>query len=69
MDLIGSKIIAKVKNAARDDKGKLIPGKFIEVGGTIEYLGPNKFLGWELQITIDRCPFELEKVTDFRIIE
>jgi len=69
MDLIGSKVIAKVKNAARDDKGKLIPGKVIEVSGTIEYLGPNEVMGWPLQITIDRCPYELDKVTDFRIIE
>ena len=69
MNLIGSKIIARVKNAARDDKGKLIPGKIIEVGGIIDYLGPNNYLGWPLQITIDRCPYEMDKVTDMRIVE
>ena len=69
MNLIGSKIIAKVKNAARDNKGKLIPGKYIEVGGIIEYLGPNEYLGWPLQVTINRCPFELDKITDIQIVE
>lgn len=69
MELIGSRVIAKVKNADRDDKGKLIPGKYIEVGGIIDYLGPNKMLGIPLQIIIDRCPYEIDKVTDLRIIE
>ncbi len=62
--LIGSKVIARIKDVARDDKGKIIPGKYTEIQGTIQYLGPNKYLNWPLQITIDGCPFKLEKVTD-----
>lgn len=57
-------IIAKIK--ARDNTGKLT-NKLIEVCGKCTFIGPNINLGWPLQVTIDRTPFEIEHITHIRL--
>ena len=65
--LIGKKI--KVKTILRDDRGRKVLGKYSFVEGICEYVGPNKHLGYELQITVGRMPIEINSINDIKLIE
>lgn len=67
--LIGKRVKVLVKDAARDNQGKLIKGKLLEVGGIIDMIGNNQWMGGRFQIVIDRCPYEINHINDLKIIE
>ena len=65
-DYIGK--IVKVKTPERDNKGKVIPGKFTKVLGTCQFFGPNPHLDNELTVVIDRMPIIIQKYSDVELI-
>lgn len=60
--------IVKAKVPARDDKGKIIPGKFTKVLGKCDFFGRNPHLDNEITVVIDRMPIKVEKYTDVELI-
>jgi hypothetical protein len=62
--LIGKRVIVKAE-IARDNFGKHIPGKLVEVGGICSFIGKN-FFG-NLQITVGRLPIEIPNYSYVKI--
>lgn len=57
---IGKRVQAP--SPARDEKGIIIEGKYVTIGGTCQRLGPNERMGIALQITLDGMPIELQRL-------
>ena len=64
---LNKKVLIKIP--FRDNAGKEIPGKFDTTGGICTFIGPNDFMGYELQVTIDRTPFKINHINDIKIVD
>lgn len=60
-DLIGKRV--RIKEAVEACYSK----KFIDVVGTLTFLGPNTKLGIPLQATIDRMPITLRNINQVQL--
>lgn len=57
-----------IKVPARDDFGNLT-NRLTEVSGVCKFIGKNELIGWELQVTINRTPFEVKHITHITLNE
>lgn len=66
-DYIGKTV--KVPVPKRDDKGKVIPGKFSSVIGKCQYFGPNPLDNNNLIVVVDRMPIKVKKYSDVELVD
>lgn len=38
------------------------------VVGSLDFIGPNNYLGWELQVTIDRTPYQIKSLSQIELV-
>lgn len=62
-NLIGSRV--KISPPFVNDK----VGIKEPIVGILEFIGPNKFLGWELQVTVNRMPLQIKSVSQIKILD
>lgn len=52
----------------RDQKGKLIPTKTINIAGQCTFIGSNETLGWDIQVTLDdQMPVQVSHINDIKL--
>ena len=61
-ELIGS--IVKVNPPFLNDKA----GNKEPIKGELQFLGTNKYLGWDLQVTVDRTPYQIRSLSQIELI-
>lgn len=52
------------------DQAKELIGKRVCVNnicGVLQFVGPNEFLGWELQVTVNRMPIKINSLEEIKI--
>lgn len=37
------------------------------IGGTCEYIGPNQYLKWDLEVVVDRMPIQINSLDQIRL--
>jgi len=62
MDLKGS--VVRIKPPFINDK----TGNKDPIVGKLDFLGPNNYLGWELQVTIDRTPYQIKSLSQIELV-
>lgn len=62
MDLKGS--VVRVRPPFINDK----VGIKDPIVGELYFLGPNPYLGWELQVTIDRTPYQIKSLSQIELV-
>jgi hypothetical protein len=53
--------------AERDQRGKIIPNRFTTCAGVCTFIGSNKIMEWELQVTVDGMPLPVKHVNDIQL--
>lgn len=51
----------------RNDRGKVIPNRFVDCMGQCTFIGSNPIMGWDLQVTVDGMPLPVKHVNDICI--
>jgi hypothetical protein len=50
-----------------DNRGKIIPNKYTTASGICQYIGSNNVLGYQLQVTIDGMPIQINHINDITL--
>lgn len=61
-ELVGK--LVQTKLPLRDNNCKIIKGKYDTIVGPCNYIGPNEYLGYQLQITVGGMPIEVIHIND-----
>lgn len=54
------------------NQAKDLIGQRVQVGevvGILTYVGPNEALEWNLQVTVDRMPIQIDNLDEIKIVE
>ncbi len=62
---LGKKVILSIP--MRDESGKESKRMTTTIG-KCTYIGDNEILGWALQVTIDRTPYEVKHINDIELV-
>jgi hypothetical protein len=62
---LGKQIIVPLQE--RDNKGKLMPFKYSDVLGQCTFIGENKILNIDLQVTVDGMPIQIKHINDIKL--
>ena len=65
--IVGKKV--RVKDCIEVDYGSNHGKIKTDIIGTVYFIGANEFLGWPLQVTIDRTPIQLDSLKQIELIE
>ena len=51
----------------RDNYGRTIPNKTVDIAGQCTFIGENKIMGWEIQVTVDLMPIQIKHINNIRL--
>lgn len=52
------------------EEAQSLVGQWVCVGdicGKLEFVGPNKFLEWDLQVTVGRMPIQIKSLNEIKV--
>jgi len=52
----------------RNQIGNLIPNKTVDAGGICQYIGSNKIMNYEIQVTIDGMPVLVKHINNIKLL-
>lgn len=52
----------------RNNQGKIIPNKYTDCSGHCTFIGDNKIMNWNLQVTLDDMPIQVNHINDIKIV-
>lgn len=62
---LGKVILVPVPD--RDNRGKVIPNKFVDCAGQCTFVGSNEVLGYDFMVVIDGMPVQVNHINDIRL--